>query len=297
MNDIYEQKARKYKYKYLKLKKNTEYIGEGGMFGKFFNFFGNKANTDAEAKAVKATIDGIKAVSEVATSKNKEHEDFKEKMQNLKTAIEDKIREIYDKNQILGNINENIFKDNNTVEFVIVKDDLYDIKDQKKILEVTGTNGPKVLNCYNDKLEICNVCLTNHKNNEKKCEGCFVNRNHGRMITKPNLEQILAKCNIDSNKVKQILDDTKQNDKKLNPNQTFNYDDKYLYHMDKIYDEIIKDYVKNYDLYSLCDIINKLYTSLSEKIKIKYTSLFNNKYLVYTVDDLIKRLEDIIIIE
>jgi hypothetical protein len=273
------------------------------MFGNFFNFFGNKTNTDAEAKAVKATIDGIAKVkadaeaktdTEEVTSEDKEHKDFKEKMQNLKAAIEKQIRPIYN-NKIFSNIDEKIFKDNNTVEF---KGDPYDIKDQKKILEVTGTNGPKVLNCYNDKLEICNVCLTNHKNNEKKCEGCFVNRNHGRMITKPNLEQILAKCNIDSNKVKQILDDTKQNDKKLNPNQTFNYDDKYLYHMDKIYDEIIKDYVKNYDLYSLCDIINKLYTSLSEKIKIKYTPLFNdNKYLVYTVDDLINRLDQIIKIE
>ena len=38
MNDIYELKARKYKYKYLKLKKEIEYIGEGGdLVGRLFN--------------------------------------------------------------------------------------------------------------------------------------------------------------------------------------------------------------------------------------------------------------------
>ena len=31
MNDIYEHKAKKYKYKYLELKKRIEYIGEGGI--------------------------------------------------------------------------------------------------------------------------------------------------------------------------------------------------------------------------------------------------------------------------
>ena len=34
MNDIYEQKAKKYKYKYLKLK--NEYFGEGGGLKSFF---------------------------------------------------------------------------------------------------------------------------------------------------------------------------------------------------------------------------------------------------------------------
>ena len=40
MNDIYEQKARKYKYKYLKLK--NEYIAEGGMLGMLGMFNGEK---------------------------------------------------------------------------------------------------------------------------------------------------------------------------------------------------------------------------------------------------------------
>jgi hypothetical protein len=46
MNDIYEHKAKKYKYKYLKLK--NEYIGEGGnmdygLYG-FYSYYGNRLN-------------------------------------------------------------------------------------------------------------------------------------------------------------------------------------------------------------------------------------------------------------
>ena len=33
MNDLYEYKANKYKYKYLELKNRIEYIGEGGLWG------------------------------------------------------------------------------------------------------------------------------------------------------------------------------------------------------------------------------------------------------------------------
>jgi hypothetical protein len=42
INDIYEQKAKKYKYKYLELKKRIEYIGEGG--GVFKRLFGWNKN-------------------------------------------------------------------------------------------------------------------------------------------------------------------------------------------------------------------------------------------------------------
>ena len=84
MNDIYEQKAKKYKYKYLKLKKlkrEIEYIGEGGhighdIFNSITNFFtsnADKAKANAEAKS---TSEAIAKVSEEATAK-KEHEDFK----------------------------------------------------------------------------------------------------------------------------------------------------------------------------------------------------------------------------
>ena len=308
MNDIYEQKANKYKYKYLKLKRlkrEIEYIGGwypgkgivDGITNSITNLFTSNADTkaDAEAKAVKGITEGIEKVKADASESEKaetEYEDFKKKIINLKEAIENKIEPKYNK-RIFGNINEDIFT-NNEVEF---KGEGYDIvADREKILKLAKeANGPNLLKCYKSESDICDDCLKNNKNNEIKCKGCFVNRNHGKMITKPNLEQLLAKCNINNFHVQNLLTDTKKNDKALNPNQNFNYDDKYLHHMDNIYKVIITDIVKNYDLYSLCDIINKLYTGLSEKIKIRYTPLFNdNKYLVYTVNDLINRLDQII---
>jgi hypothetical protein len=310
MNDIYEQKAKKYKYKYLKLKRlkrEIEYIGGwypgkgivDGITNSITNLFtsnADKAKADAEAKAVKGITEGIEKVKADASESEEadtEYEDFKKKIINLKEAIENKIKPIYNI-KIFGNINEKIFKDNNKVEF---EGNSYDIvTHREQILTLAKEeNGPNLLKCYKSESDICDDCLKNNKNNEKKCIGCFVNRNHGKMITKPNLEQLLGKCNINNSHVQFLLDDTKKNDKALNPNQKFNYDNNYLHHMNNIYNVIITDIVKNYDLYSLCDIINNLYTKLSEKIKIKYTPLFNdNKYLVYTVDDLINRLDQII---
>ena len=298
MNDIYEQKAKKYKYKYLKLKKlkrEIEYIGGWfpgkGIIDGITNYFtsnADKAKTNNEAEAVKATSEAIAKVTEEATAK-KEHEDFKEKIKNLKTAIIEQIKQKYNK-RIFGNIDDKIFT-NNEVKFT---GEGFDIdKDSEKILTLAKeANGPNLLKCYKEKSDICEQCLKDNKN----CIGCFVNDKYGKMITKPNLEQLLAKCNINNSHVQNLLTDTKKNDKALNSSEIFNYDDKYLYHMDNIYKVIIKDIVKNYDLYSLCDIINNLYTKLSDKVKIKYLPLFNgnNKYLVYTLDDLIKRLDEII---
>lgn len=54
MNDFYEHKANKYKYKYLELKKRIEYNGEGGVYngvggvGCFSGLFCNKAKKQTE---------------------------------------------------------------------------------------------------------------------------------------------------------------------------------------------------------------------------------------------------------
>jgi hypothetical protein len=48
MNDIYKQKAEKYKYKYLKLKKEIEYIGEGGYLPNYFSEGGYLPNYFSE---------------------------------------------------------------------------------------------------------------------------------------------------------------------------------------------------------------------------------------------------------
>jgi hypothetical protein len=46
MNDIYEQKAKKYKYKYLKLKK--QYIGKGGFWNYLVNYFSPQAQKQTQ---------------------------------------------------------------------------------------------------------------------------------------------------------------------------------------------------------------------------------------------------------
>ena len=241
MNDIYEQKAKKYKYKYLKLKRlkrEIEYIG-GWYPGKnivdgitnYFTSNADKAKADAEAKAVKGITEGIekvKADASESASSDTEHEDFTKKIKNLKEAIERQIEPKYNK-KIFGNINEDIFT-NNEVEFT---GDGYDIvTDREKILTLAKeTNGPNLLKCYKSESDKCDDCLKNNKNNEKKCIGCFVNRNHGKMITKPNLEQLLAKCNINNSHVQNLLTDTKKNDKALNSSEIFNS----LYFFQKCY--------------------------------------------------------------
>ena len=89
MNDIYEQKARKYKYKYLKLK--NEYIAEGGMFG-MFNW-GKKIKTKLNDNDIN-------------------EQNIKKFLEKLKKSIDSNIIPLYDNGYILGNINlENISLD------------------------------------------------------------------------------------------------------------------------------------------------------------------------------------------
>jgi len=98
MNDIYEYKAEKYKYKYLKLKR--EYYGEGGLKGrKTINKIRNSLG--AELLPIDNTnkeIDHTKPASD-------EQKIFKQKLQILKKSIENDIVPLYKNNEIRGNIN------------------------------------------------------------------------------------------------------------------------------------------------------------------------------------------------
>jgi hypothetical protein len=55
MNNIYEQKAKKYKYKYLELKKKIEYISEGGgVFKRIIGLENSNQKNDAKWKIFKS---------------------------------------------------------------------------------------------------------------------------------------------------------------------------------------------------------------------------------------------------
>jgi len=114
MNDIYEYKARKYKHKYLKLKR--EYIAQGGMRGritinKVLSYF-DKEPLVIDKQKNKRIDNNNKA--------SKEQQIFKKKLILLRDNIINIIEEFYKKDQILGNINyDNIFSNNKNFNFKI----------------------------------------------------------------------------------------------------------------------------------------------------------------------------------
>jgi len=114
MNDIYEYKARKYKHKYLKLKR--EYIAQGGMRGritinKFLSYY-DKEPLAIDKQKNKRIDNNNKA--------SKEQQIFKKKLILLRDNIINIIEEFYKKDQILGNINyDNIFSNNKNFNFKI----------------------------------------------------------------------------------------------------------------------------------------------------------------------------------
>ena len=83
MNDIYEQKAKKYKYKYLELKKEIEYIGEGGA--KWYNPWGVKKPRIFKSKEEKKKT-AEKAEQKGHDKHEKYKEEQKEKLEKIKNC-------------------------------------------------------------------------------------------------------------------------------------------------------------------------------------------------------------------
>lgn len=94
MNDIYEYKARKYKYKYLKLK----YIAEGGVFEKIRNKLGYNLGFNS----IMTPIDKSKPIDHTQSASS-EQKKFKQKLTYLRSNI--KIHLEPYPNTIYGNIN------------------------------------------------------------------------------------------------------------------------------------------------------------------------------------------------
>ena len=82
MNDIYEYKARKYKYKYLKLKR--EYMGEGGAWGRVTK---NKVRNILDMKLLPIDKSKIKEINNSKAASN-EQKNFKKKLISLRNSID-----------------------------------------------------------------------------------------------------------------------------------------------------------------------------------------------------------------
>jgi chemotaxis protein histidine kinase CheA len=326
MNDIYEQKARKYKYKYLKLKKELEYTGEGGgIIGRVFNTKANqlkvrqqmeqfaediynrkiqeeaKARADAEAKAradaeAKARADAeaqaiadaeakakaeaeakakaeAEAKAKADAEAKKKHTDFIEKIKNLVKAVKNDIVILYNKKQILGNIDNSIFNNNNNnVKFNSAKPILIDYN-----FFDNNNNNKDPVKCF---INTLNTLPINIKNVIKRT--VIDNLKHCTI----NIEE--KNENENNSKINNLLfDEIKINDNGRN----FNYGDNYLLDIKYVKNRIIR----NTDLYSLYDIIYDLYNNLNDEYKLLYKSFFSSekKYAIYTPEDLIDILNNI----
>ena len=308
MNDIYEQKARKYKYKYLKLKKEIEYTGEGGglsgFIGRAFDTKANqlkvrqkteqianevydmrkeqdeaKARADAEAKAradaeEKARADAEEKARADAEAKAEaeaklKHTDFIEKIKKLEEAVKNDIVPLYDNKKILGNIDESIFNNNN-VKFNSAKPFFIDYN----FFIDNNNNNKDPVKCFINSLPT---------NKQKEIKRTVINN---LKYCKINIEEKNENEN-DSKINKLLLEETKINDR----GRTFNYNDNYLLDIKYVKNRIIR----NTDLYSLYDIIYDLYNNLNDEYKLLYESFFSSekKYAIYTPNDLIDILNNI----
>ena len=270
MNDIYEQKAKKYKYKYLKLKRlkrEIEYIGEGGMFEKvyndFLNLFGKK--TDTKAIEPKAIVYGEH--HNLPASDNQKQ--FRQTLVKLREKINLFLRPLHD-TYIIGKINNTDFTTNEKIGLVdhtqikdSVSDTLYNkIKNIAKDPEYREFF-PPIIKCF---FNIDNILNTQ--------ETCYYSEKHKRKSNiyntkKDCLIKILGKCLTSiSAKSNNIAINEKEIEidkfsgyllenlfKKLDQETDVHYD---LY---IVYTSLIRqnNYEKDIDYYALTKVICDLY--------------------------------------
>jgi hypothetical protein len=199
----------------------------------------------------------------------KEDTDFKEKIKNLKKAINEQIKPLYEKKKIIGNINKDIFNNNN--------------------VNLNIDNPIEVNNWNNNSNISINSNISKIKSDVLKC---FIDLKKN-VITGEQLKN----CKIDEDEINNLLTKIKTEDKKIKNIGNFNYDHKYIFDRNYINNEIIIKIVRNIDLYTINDIIYDLYNNLNYNLKIKYELLFNNENKInlnYKPDDLINRLEQIL---
>jgi hypothetical protein len=250
MSDIYEQKARKYKYKYLKLKQ--KYFGEGGMS---FNMFKSSQSEDDKVNEIK---DKLKNMITLNNSRIKEkYEKFCYTVENIAEATT-KIRSNLPERQgfIYGTLN-----DNGTEHYCHAN--MFDIK---SITDKFGrTNYPEILKYF---FNIKDKWIYDH----------YKNKYNDATFTFDDLQKLtkhLAKY-PHYNKLITLLN----NDPKLQ--QTTNFRDHY--NLKDFYKTYIRLIVKNLDIYLIVMLINDLFTKSNLKDK-KYENTLNLvKNLVYAAE-------------
>jgi hypothetical protein len=307
MNDIYEYKARKYKYKYLKLK----YFAEGGWKGRV---------------TVNKMIDKLSNFSKISRDKNKvidnskqatqEQKNFKDKLISLRESIKESIKEsIENPLLIYGNINYyDIFYNKNNkkekIEFTNkMKNDKYEqvklIIDKNISLKINKGEGIEI----NDKEEhlhlnqISDHILKNKKNDENIVTNshdplyelllCFCRIFKNNYSTQTSSEKEKYKNNLQyKNYVlseqstvvteKEISKGFEEIEKKY-PDTFKIFNNKFTeskkggiggsYTMSLIFLSIFSNYYKNINYYSIAMIINNLYEIFIEYFRIVETCI------------------------
>jgi hypothetical protein len=326
MNDIYEQKARKYKYKYLKLKRLNIYIGEGGgvaiVDAMKRVYDGNNFNKQVEDAIYSNKEKFAKEVKNVITNEviEKIVEEFINKKEKAKgeTEAEAKARaEAKAKEEAEAEAKAKADAEAKAKADADIKkhtDFIEKIKNLKKAILID------IIPLYRDKKILGNIKESIFKNNNVKFDSvkpiiidytkdnninididpvkCFINslpKNSPKEI-KLNVINNLKNCKInikeenDSQINTFLLEETQLNDKIKGTFSENNYGNDYNLDIKYVKNKIIQ----NTDLYSLYDIIYDLYNELNDEYKLLYKSLFEEKkYAIYKPEDLFDILDNI----
>jgi hypothetical protein len=298
MNDIYEYKARKYKHKYLKLKR--KYSGEGGAFKKTLKTLQNLFKNDPKEMTEKEKseeIDHRQPASDEQTS-------FKNKLILLKQNIEKDIKlSLYDKNKILGNKVYNLYTQdlncilsdlntikcilntNSTFSFNSLSMKTFDIGGEINMLDMYKIYGeiknnvydPPILKWFFELLEIksseeeTKMLEANVKRRREGWgkDGIWTHKIQNTNITKKELFESLELFLKNKENSKQILEDFTNDFKSVEISLSIS-DSKEGYRMNDIFNKCIrnKSYIKNIDFYSLTIYICKLYEIFTKYFKI-----------------------------
>jgi len=298
MNDIYEYKARKYKYKYLKLK---ELRGSGGKKSKTKRTESttrrtvNKVRKILNSELVPITEKEFNKVIDHTQEPTNQQKNFKKILVEFREYIKNKIEPLYLKDEIIGTINFNeIFYKNDKKINVKFAQIINLIIDNKTILKLKfnkdniNINEINVYDLYN-KIKFSNYRYIN----DKKRKINSYNISYAPIILEwfNNIYEIKIddiknnkNRNITTEEIYSYLDNFKRFDKynECNSLKKFREDYKKFilsnikndYSIEEIYDNCIKNrpYIKNIDYYSIAMIIYELY-----KIFINYFVIVENR--------------------